>query len=118
MENPSSLQTMLPDSAAHRLLAAARWAKIYGLLLCIFSGFGLLMMLFSLTAIASFSSFFGGREMGLIYFIFFVYMLVLALMLYLNIQLVFLVATSKRPFYRMTTVILKPALIVWPDILR
>ena len=89
MENPSSMQTMLPDSAAHRLLAAARWAKIYGLLLCIFSGFGLLMMLFSLTAIASFSSFFGGREMGLIYFIFFVYMLVLAFMLYLNIQLVF-----------------------------
>ena len=38
-------------------------------------------------------------------------------MLYLNIQLVF-GRDIKTAVYRMTTVILKPALIVWPDILR
>lgn len=89
MENTSALGNTLTETAAQRLLAAARWAKIYGLLLCVFSGFGLVMMLISLTAIASFSSFVGGGQMGLIYFVFFAYMVVLGFMLYLNIQLVY-----------------------------
>jgi hypothetical protein len=99
MENTSALGNTLTETAAQRLLAAARWAKIYGLLLCVFSGFGLVMMLISLTALASFSSFVGDGKMGFIYLIFFAYMAVLGFMLYLNIQLVYFGGDIKSGLY-------------------
>ena len=88
MEDFAKMQNTLSEMAATRLLSAARWARIYGLIMCVFSGFGLVMMLISLTALTSFSSLMGRGEMGLVYGMFFIYLVVLVFMLYLNYQLV------------------------------
>ena len=88
MENLTHLQNSLSETATLRLLSAARWARIYGLILCVFSGLGIAMLLISLTAVASFATMMGGREIGLIYLGFVLYLVMLAFMLYLNFQLV------------------------------
>ena len=88
MEDFAKMQNTLSEMVTTRLLSAARWARIYGLIMCVFSGFGLVMMLVSLTALTSFSSLMGKGEMGLVYGMFFIYLVVLVFMLYLNYQLV------------------------------
>ena len=88
MEDFAKMQNTLSEMVTTRLLSAARWARIYGLIMCVFSGFGLVMMLVSLTALTSFSSLMGKGEMGLVHGMFFIYLVVLVFMLYLNYQLV------------------------------
>ncbi|MBK7787567.1 MAG: hypothetical protein IPJ54_03100 [Saprospiraceae bacterium] len=88
MEDFAKTQNTLSEMAATRLLSAARWARIYGLIMCVFSGLGLVMLLLSITALVSFSSLIGGREMGVVSGMFFIYIVVLVFMLYLNYQLV------------------------------
>ena len=109
MENLLHCKPCCPDSAAHRLLVAARWAKNLWPLLCIFSGFLLAHDVVFLTAIASFFLFWWLKWAWFILSFLFT-----CWCLFLCFSPTFsrFGRDIKRLFYRMTTVILKPALIV------
>lgn len=99
MEDDFPLQSSLGETTVKKLLSAAQWARVYGSILCVFSGMGLIGLLFSLTALASFSSVMGSKEAGLFYLALFLYLIVLAIMLYLNVQLVFFGRDVKAGVY-------------------
>ncbi len=99
MEDGFPLQSRLGETTVKKLLSAAQWARVYGSILCVFSGMGLIGLLFTLTALASFSSAMGGKEAGLFYLALFLYLIVLAFMLYLNVQLVFFGRDVKAGVY-------------------
>lgn len=88
MGDSSKVPVSLSDLAAEKLLVAARWAKVYGWILCFISGLTLLVFLLSLFALSSFSSFMEGNALVLACFVFFIYFLFFALLFYLNYQLV------------------------------